>query len=184
MCKLCEISPVYEFTNKRKLCKRCFINYFNKKFLYTIRKYNLIKQEERIYYYSSNNVNEVVLEKMLNLFLDKYNFNLVKLDKNKPSGKYKLALSECIDDQAKSIFSNIIFKDSSKLNSFLPIYKNNIRPLYFFLEEEILLYAKLNNLKFKPIKRNKDKLDSFLEELETQHPEVKRAMVNSLLKIF
>lgn len=184
MCKLCEINPVYEFTNKRKLCKRCFINYFNKKFLYTLRKYDLIKPGEKIYYSPSNNVKEVVLERMLYLFLEKCQFNLLKVNKHKPSGKYKIALGECIDDQAKNIFSNLISQNSSKLNTFLPTYKNYIRPLYFFLEEEIALYAKLNDLKFKSVKNKKDKLDSFLDELEKQHPEVKRAMVNSLLKIF
>ena len=43
MCKLCKTKPVYEFTNQRKLCKACFIHWFEKKFLYTIRKFNMIR---------------------------------------------------------------------------------------------------------------------------------------------
>jgi tRNA(Ile)-lysidine synthase TilS/MesJ len=184
MCKLCETNPVYEFTNKRKLCKRCFVNYFNKKFLFTLRKYELIKSNDKIYYLKNNNsVKSVVLEKLLYLFLDKCQFNLYNLNEKKPKGKDKIALNECIDDQAKNVFSNIIHLKSPNLKKFLPKDKNYIRPLYFFLEEEIILYAKLNGLKFidKPIK--KDKIDLFLDELQIKHPEVKRAVVNSLLKI-
>ncbi len=183
MCKLCETNPVYEFTNKRKLCKRCYINYFNKKFLFTIRKYNLIKPKDNVYYLKDNHVNSVVLEKLLYLFLDKSKFNLYNLNEKKPAGKYKIALNECIDNQSKNVFSNLINSTSVNLKKFLPTYKNYIRPLYFFLEQEIILYAKLTNLKFSNKKVNQDKLDLFLNELENKHPEVKRALVNSLLKL-
>jgi uncharacterized protein (TIGR00269 family) len=48
MCKQCEIHAVYELTNKRKFCKRCFCNFFEKKVLNTIRKYKMISVDDKI----------------------------------------------------------------------------------------------------------------------------------------
>ena len=40
-CPQCKLKPLYEFTNKTKLCKQCFAGYFEKKILKTIRKYEM-----------------------------------------------------------------------------------------------------------------------------------------------
>jgi hypothetical protein len=47
-----------------------------------------------------------------------------------------------------------------------------------------LLYAKLKNLKYKNIKKKEDKLNNFLNNFEKKHPEVKRAIVNSILELY
>jgi hypothetical protein len=52
------------------------------------------------------------------------------------------------------------------------------------LDEEILLYAKLKKLKFEKYKVKKDKIREFEDEFEKKHPEVKRAIVNSLLELY
>ena len=46
MCKKCEAEPVYILQNQRKLCKSCFIAYFEKKVLKTIRKYGMIDKKD------------------------------------------------------------------------------------------------------------------------------------------
>ena len=48
MCKECDIKPVYITLNHNKLCKNCFIRYFEKKVLRTIRTYQLIEDNDKI----------------------------------------------------------------------------------------------------------------------------------------
>ena len=47
---------VYEFTNKRKLTKAEFLKWFQKKFLYTIRKFEMVKKNDVLGYKKSNNL--------------------------------------------------------------------------------------------------------------------------------
>jgi len=48
MCKFCETKPVIELISGRRLCKFCFIKYFEKKALKNISKYNLIEKGDNI----------------------------------------------------------------------------------------------------------------------------------------
>lgn len=181
MCKLCETNPVYEFTNQRKLCKTCFIHYFEKKVLYTIRKFNMIKSGDIIGYKKGNDFKSAVLEKVLNFLFEKSSFKIVKLPNKRAN---KTAINSSLDSEADEVIGDIINGNSSKLKKELPIEKNTLKPLYLFLDEEILLYAKLKNIKFIEKKSKKNKIENFLDEFEKKHPEVKRAVVNSLLEIY
>lgn len=46
-CNLCKVKPVYKLLNGEKLCKFCFIKYFESKVFKTIRKYNLLDFEDK-----------------------------------------------------------------------------------------------------------------------------------------
>ena len=180
MCKLCETNSVYEFTNKRKLCKSCFIRWFEKKFLYTIRKFKMISRGEIVSYSNSNSFRDVVLNSLLKMYSEK---GIAKIVKSKAE---KIALSSTVDSEAKEIINIIIKGDADKLNN-KPVVKVNrkiiIKPLYLFLDKEILLYAKLKGLKFEKIKEKKDKIELFIEDLEKKHPEIKHSIVNSYLEL-
>jgi tRNA(Ile)-lysidine synthase TilS/MesJ len=64
------------------------------------------------------------------------------------------------------------------------VNKDEIKPLYLFLDDEVLLYAKIKNLKFKAQKENKkDDISIFLNELEKKHPEIKRAVINQYIEL-
>lgn len=183
MCKICEIKPVYEFTNKRKLCKTCFIRWFEKKFLYTIRRFEMIKKGETIGYFKKNDFRSVVLEELLKMFTKKSPIKLVKISQKKNTIN-KIAISETTDTQATEIIKIIIKDNSQKLQKNIPISKKEIKPLYLFLDKEVLLYAKLKKLKFKKsIKQKKDIISEFINELEKKHPEIKRAIIKSNLKL-
>lgn len=185
MCKICELKPVYEFTNKRKLCKSCFIKYFQKKVLYIIRKFSMIKSGDVIGYETGKDFRSVVLKDVMEMFAEKSPIQLVKLPSKKKN--LKIAINFNIDLEAEKIINALIYEKSSKLKEFFPVVKKGnkiiIKPLYLFLDKEILLYAKLKNLKFIKIKDNKSKLVKFINNLEQNHPEVKRAVVNSYLKL-
>jgi len=178
MCKLCETNPVYEFTNKRKLCKTCFLHYFQKKVLYTIRKFKMINRGDAVEYKKNNSFKGVVLEEILKFIADKMEISLNSWKKG------KIASDSSIDSEADNIVKTLINGNVSELKKFLPVFGNRIKPLYLFLDEEILLYAELKNLKFKKSKAKKDKIKSFEDEFEKKHPEVKRAIVNSILELY
>lgn len=181
MCQQCEINPVYEFTNKRKLCKTCFVRYFQKKVLYTIRKFELISKGEIIGYENKGDLFGVVLEDVLKMFSLKAPVELVKLPSKKKISKK--AVSLCLDVEASQIINALFNKSLSKLKVG-PIEGKIICPLYLFLEEEIELYAKLRSLKYKKIKIKSTQLEDFVNSLEEKHPEIKRAIVNSYLELF
>jgi len=182
MCRQCEIKPVYEFTNKRKLCKKCFIKYFQKKVFYIIRKFKMAQRGDVIGYENDKSFRGVVLEDVLKMFVGKAHVVLIKMPTKKKVDK--IAVSFTIDLEANEIVYEIIKGNLKKLSDIKPIDGKSIKPLYLFLDKEVLLYAKLKGLKFTKKKQKKDKISRFINELEKKHPEVKRAIVNSYLNLY
>jgi len=135
MCKLCETKPVYEFTNQRKLCKICFIRWFQKKVLYTIRKFEMISKNDIIGYENSGDFRGVVLEDVLKMFAEKAIVELVRLPSKKNLNK--IAIASTTDLEADKIVHALI--KGGKLSS--AVEGKIIKPLYLFLDREDLLYA-------------------------------------------
>jgi len=178
MCKQCETKPVYEFTNQRKLCKTCFVRWFQKKVLYTIRRFELIKSGEVVGYKFEGSFRDVVLEDVLKMFAEKSMVELIKLPTTKKLSK--IAIASTTDLEADKIVHALI--NGGKLSS--AVDGKMIKPLYLFLDKEVLLYAKLRNLRFKKTEEGtQDKISEFIDGLEKKHPEVKQAVVSGLLKI-
>ena len=171
---------VYEFTNKRKLTKREFIQWFQKKFLYILRKFNMINREDIVTYENKGDFKGIVLEHLLKLYSEKSFVEIVNRNK-----KYaKKALTETTDDGAKRIAEIIIKGDANELEKISPVYGKEIRPLFLFLDKEVLLYAKLIGLKFKIIKEKISNVSAFIDNLETKHPEIKNSIISSYLELF
>jgi len=181
MCNTCKTKPVYEFTNKRKLCKNCYIHWFEKKSLYIIRKFNMLKNGDVVTYSKTNDFRSVVLEDILKMIAEKGRINVIanKVSQIKIT---KFAIPTTIDMTADEILKSII-KKSVDLAETKPVHKKTIKPLYLFLDKEILIYAQLKKLKFKIPKERENKIAKFLDELERKHPEIKRAVVNSYLSV-
>ena len=192
MCHLCNTKPVYEFTNQRKLCKTCFVHWFEKKFLYINRKFNLIQKGDVIFIKKGNGYQYAVLKYLLEKFEDKL---MIKINNKKSN---KTALTSTIDYEANEMIDVLINKDISKLSKLKPINNRIIKPLYLFTDEEVLIYTKIKRLRFTPKgvpssnkkkgiseegKEKKTEISEFIDKLEKKHPEVKRAVVNSYLKL-
>ncbi len=194
MCKQCEIKPVYEFTNKRKLCGSCFVRYFHKKVLYTIRRFGMIPKGSVVGY----DGDDAVLEDVLEMFGEKaivkvksfsmrgvaYGDNSIKAERHDKvwrGAKIDLiAISSTLDSESDKIIHELIKGDIKKLKSG-PVEGNVIKPLYLFLDEEVKLYAKLRGLKYSQAKKKGDSIGLFVEDMEKKHPELKRAVVNGWL---
>jgi len=142
----------------------------------------MVKPGDIVGFRKGNGFKEIVLENLLEFASEKYGFKLVKLPNKKAN---KIVIDESIDSEAKEIVNVLIKGNSSELKKDLPVEGKIIKPLYLFLDEEIILYARLKKFGFsRTIKKAENKIENFLNELEKKHPEVKRAVVNSLLGLY
>jgi hypothetical protein len=142
----------------------------------------MINKEEVIAYENSGNFRDVVLEDLLKIFSEKSRISLIKLPSKKKFTKK--AISETIDSNSIKIMQFITENKISQLKNLSASDKSIIKPLYLFLDSEVLLYAKLKNLKFEKIVEKKTNWSFFIDELEIKHPEIKRAIVNSYLELY
>ena len=173
---------VYEFTNKRKLTKSEFIKWFQKKFLYTIRRFNMIKKGDIIGFSKKSDFRNVVLKDLLKMLSMRMPVEIIKLPNKKITKK---AVAETNDIISYKLIKEIInkkIKSSKEFYQFYPVDGKKIKPLYFFLDKEVELYAKLKNLKYKKIKEKKDKIIEFINELEKKHPELKHSIIQAYLR--
>ena len=122
-----------------------------------------------------------VLERILFFIDDKSGVEITRLPSKRTD---KIAVYSSADSEAGEIMHDIIEGSSSFLKKEMPVEGKIIKPLYLFLDDEILLYAKLKKIRFKEERKKNNKIEGFLDSLEKKHPEVKRAVVNSLLELY
>jgi len=154
------MKPVWEFTNKRKLTESEFVKYFEKKVKNTIRKYNMPINTLR----GSSLKIKVVNNILKNIPIRKGNLN-----------------EKSLDDISVSVLHEMMYGKSENLSKFLP--KN--QPLYFLSEKEIILYAKIKNLKGSLAGRTgkKKEINEFMKKIEKTNPDIRHNIINSLLRI-
>lgn len=168
------MKTIYVLQNGKKLDQRKFIDYFEKKVLYTIRKYKLLDGIKNNYNSNARDVKVqdfFVLKKIDNVFISQ----------------------ESVDEIAIQVLKTFMKKGDIKrnLNKLGPaVIINNqkiIRPFYLMKKEEMKIYACIKKIKL-DIKNKKEnpatrKIEMWLSDLEKKHLEIKNAVVNSLLKI-
>lgn len=157
-CKSCQNSPVWKFTNKRQLCSVCFVQYFEKKVKGTIRKYNM-----PIHSLDDKSVSGKVIDNIL---------------KNLPERKGRISVED-LNDMSIGILHIMVERNSRELKKLLP--KN--QPLYFLSDKEILLYAKLKEIKgkFKEREGKFKEIDEFIQKIEKKNPDIRHNIVMSLV---
>ena len=97
MCKNCELKPVYILQNDRKLCKACFIRYFERKVRRTIRKYKLVEKKDKVVVACSGGKNSTSILSILN-----------EISKNtKQFSISAVSIDECIKNSRKKILDSI-----------------------------------------------------------------------------
>lgn len=158
---------VWEFTNQRKLNKKEFINYFEKKVFKTIRKYQLLPKDKIFLIKEDKKINTVVLKHILNK-----KFQVIKSDKPNTS-------SNNLSDVAELTFENIL---QGNFIGPKPKEKNLIYPLYFHSDKEIEVYSKLNNLEGIKTKRNKQVQELFNKFLD-KNQDLEINVIKALMQI-
>ena len=129
-------NTVWQFTNQRKLSKKEFLDYFERKIFRTIRKYEMLPSDKIIILKPSSNINTKVLKSVLE-----------KKFQVKFTLKPNLS-SDNLSQLAEDIFKNIL------KGKFTSINLTN-KPLQFLSDKEVELYAKLINLEGLKRKQNK-----------------------------
>ncbi len=72
-CKYCLTKPVIQLTNSSiKLCRNCFIKYFEKKALKTIKNYGLVEKNDRIAVAVSGGKDSLTTLNLMNLIKNKF----------------------------------------------------------------------------------------------------------------
>jgi len=156
-------SAVYILPNGKPLNSKDFNRYFEKKVLYSIRKFSM-PRESKIK--KSDHINDQVL---IYLF-EKFGFI-------KKNSRF-IALSDSADDVSSGVVDSW-FKD--KEQDLSPVSKNKSRPLFLMTDQEISIYASLKGIK--GTNKKKTMAREMLDKMEKSHPEVKRAIVQSYLQI-
>ena len=78
VCKKCSEKPVIKLTNSNiKLCKSCFIKYFERKAVKTINKYKLIEKEDNVIVAVSGGKDSLSLLHLLDKYSKKRNNNFL-----------------------------------------------------------------------------------------------------------
>jgi len=140
----------------------------------------MIKKGDVIEYEVDGGFRNVVLEDVLKMYVEKAPVELVSVP-TRPPRRGKVAVSDTLDLTAYEVVESL-FKENVKKLRLNPVEGKVVKPLYLFLDQEVLLYAKLRRLKFKSKIEKRDKLNLFIDNLEKKHPEIKRAIVNSYLE--
>jgi tRNA(Ile)-lysidine synthase TilS/MesJ len=164
---------VLTLQNGKKLNKNQFVSYFEKKVLYTTKKYHFFENERK-------NFNKNAASKLN--FKDFFVKNKIN---------HKIISHESLDDISLQVLQIFMSrgKIKKKMNDLLPLTHKNkkiiLRPFYFMTKKEIFLYATIKNIKFneKKVQKKDEIIFSWLDDFEKKHLEVKNAIVNSILKI-
>lgn len=157
------MKSVYTLPNGKALGPGDFCRYFEKKVLYTVRKFGM-NQEVKL------KKNPSINHEVLNFLYNKFGF--IK------SNSKTTALDESTDDIATLMLESWFINKTLDLS---PKNRKIIRPLFLITEQEINIYASLKHLNGKQKKKSSARV--MLDNMEKVHPEVKRAIVQSYLQL-
>jgi len=157
---------VWQFTNQRKLSKKEFIDYIERKVFRTIRKYNMLPGSKKIALKKSGGLYTVILKKILETkfevtFSTKPNFPIMNLSR-----------------AAEETFQNIL---KGKFTGPMPEDKP-FAPLYFLSDKELGLYAKLKSISGEKRKKNL-RVQSLFEKFLHKNQDLEINIVKALSQI-
>lgn len=154
---------VWEFTNQRKLNKKEFLDYVERKVFRTIRKYSMLPENRKIVLKKSNDLNFVVLKHILET---KFSVSL--------STKSKFSIKN-LSDISEESFKNILSgKFEGPKNS-----KDLMMPLCDISDKEIEVYAHLISLEGKKTKRD-ERIQELFERFMKKNPDLEHNIVNAV----
>jgi len=154
---------VWEFTNQKKLGRKEFLDYFEKKVFKTIRKYNLLPENRIFRIKKSEDLNTIVLKYVL-----EQKFNVVF--SNKPN-----IISDNLSDVSEKSFVNLL---NGIFSGLLPKENGVGIPLYFHSDKELNLYAKLRNLNGTLRKRD-EKIQELFSKFIEKNPDLEINIVKA-----
>jgi len=163
-CNRCKTAPVWKFTNKTQLCKKCFVDYVERKVFSTIRKFALLPKNSQFLIKKSEDLNTKVLFKIIK---DKFPIKF----SSKPN-IFVPNLSDISEEIFRNILQGYFNKKIANLN----------QPLSYISDAEIELYAKLKSIKGKRRVRNKT-IQELFNKFMKKNPDLEHNVLNAYLQI-
>lgn len=157
---------VWEFTNQRKLNKKEFLNYVERKIFRTIRKYSMLPENRNIVLKKSEDLNTLVLKHILE---QKFSVSL--------SARSQFS-SKNLSDISEEIFKNLLNGNFEGPKN----TKKEFFPLYDVSDKEIEVYASLVGLKGKKTKRD-ERIQELFERFMKKNPDLEHNIVNAMEQI-
>lgn len=157
------MKAVYTLPNGKQLGESDFCKYFEKKVLYTIRKFEM-SREAKI------KSNPSINSKVLNHLYSKFGFS-------KKSAKLT-ASDDSTDDISTAVMESWFQNKPADLS---PKSPKVVRPLFLMTEQEIMIYSSIKHISGK--QKKKTKARTMLDSMEKIHPEIKRAIVQAYLQL-
>lgn len=167
-CFICNDKKVFKKDNKY-LCEKCFLRLFDKKVRRWIRQNKVISKGDIIF--AKGEVTRHILN---NIFKD----GQIKIISKKSKLKdLKEIVEKSSDDYICDFMKDLISGKRPKS------YKKEVSLLRQFSDDDILLYAKINRLKFNPKKKDK-KICDIVENITKGHTGSKVNMLRNIDKIW
>ena len=143
--------------DKLKFCKN-----IEKRVRKDIRINKLFKKNDRIY----------VKDKLSRLLIDRIIGTLPKTFTKDIKKANKKVVKYTLDDECNNFLEKLFYNTKSKK-------VKEIKLLRVVTDKEALLFAKYNNIEFKPNKKNK-KIKEFLDSLEKSYPQTRFSLSKSI----
>ena len=142
---------------KSKFCKG-----IEKRIRKDVRINNIFEKNDRIY----------VKDKLSRLFIEKMIGTLPKTFTNNPKKANKIIIKRTLDDECNDFLEKLLYNKKKK-------QVKGIKLLRTITDKEALLFAKYNNIEFKPNKKSK-KVKEILNELEKSYPQTRFSLAKSI----
>ncbi len=142
--------------------KQMFCRRIEKRVRKDIRTNKLFRKNDKIY----------VKDKLSRLLIDKIIGTLPKTFTNSPEKANKVVVKQTLDDECNDFLEKTFYNQKKK-----PV--KGVRLLRTLTDKESLLFAKYNNVEFKPNKKNK-KIKEILDKLEKSYPQTRFSLAKSI----
>lgn len=164
----------------KNLCKSCFFKIIERRLRKHIRLNKLFKKNDRILIIDNLSfylVKKIIKDLPVKIFFKEIPVNSLNNKKIKDyirNNKInRIVIPWTLDDEISLFLENIF------LNKKTRIKKDYIKLLKTVTDKEIILFARLKNIKFRENKKNKE-IKEFLDKLEYKHPETKFSLLRSI----
>lgn len=130
MCKKCKSEPVYVLQNNEQLCKQCFIKYFEKKVLKTMRTHKMIEKGDKIVVALSGGKDSMSCLYLVDLYAKKQGIQVTAL-----------AVDEGIEE-----YREVTLKDAKKFCNYykIPLKTISFKQMFGFTLDNFLKTNKMN----------------------------------------
>jgi len=164
----------------KNLCKSCFFKIIERRLRRYVRLNKFFKKNDKILIIDNLSfylVKKIIKDLPLKIFFKKIpisSLNNKKIKNYIKNNKInKIVIPWTLDDEISLFLENIFLSKKTKIK------KNYVKLLRTLTDNELKLFAKFKNIKFKENKKNKD-IKKFLDKLEYKHPEIKFSLLKSI----